>query len=182
MRGRGSHPIVGCARRVLARGRACLRSPDGNANDPGPEGAGFCALTRRPQTLSKSPQTHGNRQIPQWFPCACRCSTAVVQRFCKPKVGSSILSTGTSPDNRLAPFLTRQLPSDLCRGGSSLMSCRLQRPAPDARAAFLRGNKSVMAMTLTMIHKPPCRQRDGSQTFDARPRTCSPKADERAWI
>ena len=25
----------------------------------------------------------------------CRCSTAVVQRFCKPKVGSSILSTGT---------------------------------------------------------------------------------------
>jgi hypothetical protein len=37
----------------------------------------------------------------------CRCSTAVVQRFCKPKVGSSILSTGTIHSFRcpaLAPF------------------------------------------------------------------------------
>ena len=32
----------------------------------------------------------------------CRCSTAVVQRFCKPKVGSSILSTGTSNFKDLA--------------------------------------------------------------------------------
>ena len=29
-----------------------------------------------------------------------RCSTAVVQRFCKPKVGSSILSTGTIPRSK----------------------------------------------------------------------------------
>jgi hypothetical protein len=32
-----------------------------------------------------------------------RCSTAVVQRFCKPKVGSSILSTGTSRSKTLPP-------------------------------------------------------------------------------
>jgi hypothetical protein len=51
----------------------------------------------------------------------------------------------------LAPFLACRMPSDFRRGDSSLMSCRLQRPTPDARAAFMRGNKSVTAMTLTMI-------------------------------
>jgi hypothetical protein len=38
----------------------------------------------------------------------CRFSSAVEQRFCKPKVGSSILSTGTNRINKLRPDRFRQ--------------------------------------------------------------------------
>ena len=44
-----------------------------------------------------------------------RFSSAVEQRFCKPKVGSSILSTGTSENNVLAGFSLFQI----CAGGTT---------------------------------------------------------------
>ena len=45
-------------------------------------------------------------------PNQCRVSTAVVQRFCKPKVGSSILSPGTISSPHAFPLEWTRMPSD----------------------------------------------------------------------
>jgi hypothetical protein len=59
------------------------------------------AINRRSDILSRTvlgftgPQ-ETRYQIPKIFQCLSRLSSAVEQRFCKPKVGSSILSAGTT--------------------------------------------------------------------------------------
>ena len=98
--------------------RAAGAPPGGLRREP--TGTLFCTHWPQGPPRGTGAAAQPRRVYPDVYPCdrwrsgaasicnhlVCRFSSAVEQRFCKPKVGSSILSTGTSQINDLSPALT----------------------------------------------------------------------------